>query len=356
MDGLERLGWNDTWAGRFAPYADAGCCPGRVCVEHRGLYHVLGADGEGTAQVSGRLRHEASGRADFPAVGDWVALTALPGAGPAVIQAVLPRANKLSRKAPGRAADEQVLAANLDTLFLVTSLNHDLNTRRIERFLAGTSLPGCRPVLLLSKRDLCIEPEAVAEDYRAVLPGVHVHPVSALTDEGLEALAPYLGAGQTVAMLGSSGVGKSTLLNRLLGRNRQAVQSIRDDDDRGRHTTTHRELIPLPQGGVLIDSPGLREFQLWDEGADVDAAFADIARLADQCSFADCSHRHEPRCAVRQAVADGVLDPERLESFFKLTKELAYLETRLDQDAQRERKERDRRIHRALNKEQRRRK
>jgi ribosome biogenesis GTPase len=353
MDALLRLGWNESWLERFDPHARAGSVPVRICAEHKGLYHFLGAHIEGLAQVSGRLRHQATGRADFPAVGDWVALNTSPEDGGAVICAVLPRANKLSRKAPGRATEEQILAANLDTLFFVASLNQDLNARRLERFLAATSLPGCQPVLLLTKRDLCAGADAIVEDFQTVMPAVPVHAVSALTGDGLDALGSYLQPGRTVAMLGSSGVGKSTLLNRLLGQERQAVQPIRQGDDRGRHTTTHRELTPLPQGGLLIDSPGLREFQLWDEGTDVTGAFTDIGDLAGRCFFADCSHQHEPRCAVRQAVADGLLEEGRLENFVKLTKELTYLETRLDPEAGRARKERDRRIHRAMNKEKR---
>ncbi len=355
MGVLQDWGWTTGWAERFAPHAREDCFPARITVEHKGLYHFASEQGEGRGQVSGRLRHAAAGRADFPAVGDWVAVTAAADTGPARIDAVLPRCNRLSRKAAGTTTAEQILAANLDVLFLVTSLNQDLNARRIERFLAGTVLPGCRPVILLSKRDLCGDPAALVDGFRALLPDVPIHAVSARTGQGLEALAPYLCAGQTAAMLGSSGVGKSTLLNALLCQERQEVQPVREDDDRGRHTTTGRELIALPQGGLLIDSPGLREFQLWDEGVDVDAAFVDVARLAERCGFGDCSHAHEPRCAVRQAVAEGLLDPARLESYFKLTRELAYLETRLDPRAERERKERDRRAHRTYNKQKRRR-
>lgn len=328
--------------------------PGRISVEHRGLYHFHGPNGEGVAQVSGRLRHLASGRADFPAVGDWVALrTSADVTGPAMIEAVLPRTNKLSRMAAGESGEEQILAANLDVLFLVTSLNLDLNPRRLERFLAAAALPDCQAVLILTKSDLCDDsPEAVAEDFRGRLE-VPVHAVSAVAGEGLDALTAYLADGRTVAMLGSSGVGKSTLLNRLAGLERQEVSPVREDDDRGRHTTTRRELVSLPQGGLLIDSPGIRELQLWAEGADVDAAFEDVARLAERCPFTDCSHEHEPRCAVRQAVADGVLERARYDNFLKLRRELAYEEARSDGHAARERKEQERRIHRISQKQHR---
>ncbi len=328
--------------------------PGRISVEHRGLYHFHGSNGEGVAQVSGRLRHLALGRADFPAVGDWVALrTSADVTGPAMIEAILPRTNKLSRKAAGESGDEQILAANLDVLFLVTSLNLDLNPRRLERFLAAAALPDCQAVLVLTKSDLCdSSPDAIVEDFHGRL-GVPVHAVSAVAGEGLDALTPYLADGRTVAMLGSSGVGKSTLLNRLAGLKRQEVRPVRVDDDRGRHTTTRRELVALPQGGLLIDSPGIRELQLWAEGADVDAAFEDVARLAKGCPFTDCSHEHEPRCAVRQAVADGALEEARYDSFLKLRRELAYEEARSDGRAARERKDQERRMHRVSQKQHR---
>jgi ribosome biogenesis GTPase len=323
-----------------------------VSVEHRGLYHYHGPAGEGVAQVSGRLRHLASGRADFPAVGDWVALRASADAGPALIEAVLPRKNKLSRQSAGDSGGEQILAANLDVLFLITSLNRDLNACRVERFLTAAALPGCRAVVLLTKSDLCDSPDPVAAEFRERL-AVPVHAVSALAGDGLDALTAYLTEGTTAATLGTSGVGKSTLLNRLAGQQRE-TQPVREDDDRGRHTTTHRELVPLPSGGLLIDSPGIRELRLWAEGADVDAAFEDIAALAAGCPFADCSHTHEPRCAVRRAVLDGVLDEARLESFLKLGREMQYEEARGGGRAARERKERERRLHREIEKHKRR--
>jgi ribosome biogenesis GTPase len=242
LEALQRWGWNETWHGRFAPFAEADYVPGRISVEHRGSYHFHGPHGEGVAQVSGRLRHLAGGRADFPAVGDWVAVRTSPDAGPAVVEAILARTNKLSRKAAGGSGEEQVLAANLDVLLLVTSLNRDLNPRRLERFLAGAALPGCQPVLILTKSDLCDSPRDTVADLCEHLGDVPIRAVSALTGDGLEALAPYLTAGRTAAMLGSSGVGKSTLLNRLAGLDRQDVAPVREDDDRGRHTTTQREL------------------------------------------------------------------------------------------------------------------
>lgn len=353
MEVLEHWGWNEIWHTQFAPFAEAGCVPGRISVEHRGLYHFHGPHGEGVAQVSGRLRYVACGRADFPAVGDWVALRTSHDDGPAVIEAILTRTNKLSRKAAGGSGEEQVLAANLDVLFLVTSLNRDLNPRRLERFLAGAALPGCQPVLILTKSDLCESPRGAVADLCAHLGDVPILAVSALTGDGLEALAPYLTPGRTAAMLGSSGVGKSTLLNRMLGLDRQEVAPVREDDDRGRHTTTRRELVALPHGGLVIDSPGIRELQLWAESTDVNAAFDDVTRLAEACPFSDCSHVHEPRCAVLQAVAEGQLDQARYDNFLKLRREAAWEEARTDGRAARERKEQERRIHRIYQKQHR---
>jgi ribosome biogenesis GTPase len=352
---LEGLGWGPVWAARFAPHARPGLLAGRISAEHKELYHFYAAHGEGSARVSGRLRHAASGRVDFPAVGDWVVLQAAEKDGPAVIHHVLPRTNLFSRKAPGDVTDEQILAANLDTVFLVTSLNRDLNPRRLERYLTAARAPDLQPVLLLSKSDLCDRPAEAVAQVRSLAPDVPVHAVSGRTGEGLDELLPYLGFGRTVALLGSSGVGKSTLLNRLLGSDQQSVQEIREDDDRGRHTTTRRELVRLPQGGLLIDNPGLRELQVWDEGADLDGTFADVAALAERCRFADCRHEREPGCAVRQALADGTLAQERFANYVKLQRELAYLETRRDERAERARKEEWKRIHRIYNKVHRRR-
>jgi ribosome biogenesis GTPase len=350
---LIRWGWAERWDRRFANHALAGYSPGRISIEHRGLYHYHGLHGEGVASVSGRLRHRAVGRADFPAVGDWVALRASADGGPAVIEAVVERTNKLSRKSAGETGEEQLLAANLDVLLLVTSLNLDLNPSRLERFLAATALPACQRVLVLTKSDLCQSPASAVADIRSRLGAMPVEAVSGITGDGIDTLTPYLCAGRTAAMLGSSGVGKSTLLNCLLGLNRQSVSPVRDDDDRGRHTTTRRELVSLPSGGLLIDSPGIRELQLWAESVDVDGAFEDVARIAEDCPFGDCSHVHEPGCAVLQAVAEGRLDQARYRSFLKLRLELAYEEARTDTRVARERKERERSLHRIYQKQHR---
>lgn len=355
VENLKLWGWNDEWTRRFERHADAGQAPARISVEHRGLYHYHGPHGEGVASVSGRLRHLATGRGDFPAVGDWVALRSPhdsdPAKSEAVIEAIVERTNKLSRKVAGDSGEEQVLAANIDVLFLVTSLNQDLNASRLERFLAAAPLPQSERILLLTKSDLHNASEGAVADLRARISNVPIHAISARTGEGVDFVTAYLTPGRTAAMLGSSGVGKSTLLNRLLGAERQEVNAIREDDDRGRHTTTRRELVALPSGGLLIDSPGIRELQLWADGADVDAAFDDVARLAESCPFTDCSHVHEPRCAVLGAIAEGRLDQARYESFLKLRREMAYEESRSNSRVARERKDQERRFHRTIQKQ-----
>lgn len=347
---IASLGWNNDWADRFQPFAQSGCIPARVSVEYRELYHVESQIGEGTAQVSGRLRYTAAGRADYPAVGDWVALEPPAGDGRGVIHAVIPRANHFSRKMPGREHDEQIVAANLDTVFLVTSLNRDLNPRRLERHLAAVASRGVQPVLILTKLDVCPEAESAIAPIRALAGAIPIHPISALTGVGMAELGVYLQPGKTVAMIGSSGVGKSTLLNRLLGADWQSVAAIRVKDDRGRHTTTHREMVHLPMGGLLIDNPGMREFQLWDAESGVEQTFEDIQSLAAECYFPDCRHEQEPRCAVKAALAAGELDPGRLESFRKLQREAAYEESRENPALARERKESIKKLMRRYNK------
>src|SRR5437899_5867966 len=271
---LLHLGWNAHWDAAFAPWRAAGLEPARVTVQHNHLYRVECDGGNLLAEVAGKLRHAARAASDLPAVGDWVAITRT--AGRAVIDAVVPRRSKFSRKAPGRATDEQVVAANIDTVFLLAGLDDDYSSRRVERYLAMAWESGATPVVVLNKRDLCGDvPERMAEIGEVAI-GVAVHAVSALHADGIDALTPYLRASETVALLGSSGVGKSTLINRLLGAELLATQPVRAHDSRGRHTTTHRELVVLPRGGVLIDTPGMRELQLWEADEAVHATFDEI--------------------------------------------------------------------------------
>jgi ribosome biogenesis GTPase len=325
-----RLGWSPELAEAFAPHAEQGLVPARVTIPNRGVYSVAGDDGELEAELSGRLRHDADGSGALPAVGDWVALRPPVGDGRATIAAVLPRRTKLSRKVAEREVDEQVLAANVDVVFLVTSLNRELKLRRIERYLTTAWESGATPVILLTKADLADDADARRAEVESIAFGVPVHVVSALAGEGMDELPPYFAGHRTGVFLGSSGVGKSTLINVLAGEELQAVAEIRESDDRGRHTTTRRELLVLPDGGIVIDTPGMRELQLWESEEGMDTAFADIAELATQCFFGDCSHRREPRCAIKRALADGSLDRARWDSYLRLQRELRRLDVRMD--------------------------
>ena len=344
---MNALGWSPSRAEQFEPYAADGLAPARVAAQHRGEYVVYCANGERRAEVAGRLRHASATAAQFPAVGDWVAVEDAPGDGTATIHAVLERATAFSRKAAGDEAVEQVVAANVDVVFLVSAFGDDLNVRRIERYLASGWESGAQPVIVLNKSDLADDLEAELAEVETVAFGVPVHVVSCLEGAGLDELRPYLSQGRTVALLGSSGVGKSSLLNRLVGWERQEVQEIRDDG-KGRHTTTYRELVPLPSGGLVLDTPGMRELALWDAGGGVDETFADVATLAAECRFGDCAHETEPGCAIRAALADGRLATERLESYRKLQGELRHLELKNDPRALAEARKERRRFARSL--------
>jgi ribosome biogenesis GTPase / thiamine phosphate phosphatase len=319
---LERLGWNDELARQFQ--ADAsGLEPGRVTVQHRGSWEVVTERGDSLTEITGRLHHEAE-PGELPVVGDWVGLR------DGLIDAVLPRTSKFSRKTPWTEVSEQVLVANVDVAFLVMGLDErDYNVRRLERYLTTAWEGGAEPVIVLNKADLATDREAQVAETEAVAFGVSVHAVSAETGEGVDELRRHLAGNRTAALLGSSGVGKSSLINRLLGEERFRIAGVRSDG-RGRHTTTHRELVAVPGGGVIIDTPGLRELQLWETDEGLDQAFVDVADLILQCRFSDCEHRTEPGCAIKAALADGYLPAERWESYLKLQRELARLERKLD--------------------------
>ncbi|HBZ80862.1 MULTISPECIES: ribosome small subunit-dependent GTPase A [Brevibacillus] len=327
---LQSLGWNEHFANLFAPYAEEGFSVGRISLEHKRIYRLMSEHGELLGEVTGKLRYEATGREDYPAVGDWVVIKARPEEKKASIHALLPRKSKFSRKVAGETVEEQIVAANVDTVFLVTALNNDFNIRRMERYLILAWESGANPVIVLSKADLCDDLEKCMAEVETVAIGVPVHVVSAEQGEGLEQLAPYLGSGQTVALMGSSGVGKSTLINKLSGADRQKVSGVRDGDDRGRHTTTHRELFQLPGGALMIDTPGMRELQLWEADEGFRGAFDDVEKLAEDCRFSDCQHGREPGCAVREAIADGTLKQARFDSYLKLQRELAHLARKED--------------------------
>ena len=277
------------------------------------------------------MRYQALHREDLPAVGDWVAIQHLEDESRAVIHGVLPRKSKFIRKAAGEIIEIQILASNIETAFLVSGLDHDFNPRRLERFLTLTWDSGASPVILLNKTDICDDLEAKMAKIEEIAINAPIIPLSAENDEDLSALSEFLQNGETVVLLGSSGVGKSTIINRLLGKNVQAVQEVREDDSRGRHTTTHRELFVLDNGAMIIDTPGLREIQLWDSGDGLQETFEDVEELAANCRFRDCKHQNEPGCEVKKALLNGELSRERYESYQKLQKELAYIDRLQDQ-------------------------
>ncbi|MDQ0900222.1 ribosome small subunit-dependent GTPase A [Paenibacillus sp. V4I7] len=344
----EDLGWNSFFEKAFEPYLNEGYQVGRVSLEHKHMYRVQTEVGEALAEVSGKMRHIALRREDYPAVGDWVVLSIREEEQRATIHAVLPRKSKFSRKVAGQVTEEQIVATNVDTVFLFTALNLDFNVRRIERYLVLAWESGANPVIVLSKADLCEDPEALAAEVAAVAVGVPIHIISSAENRGLDELAAYISPGQTVALLGSSGVGKSTLVNRIYGKDILETGDIRSGDDKGKHTTTHRELITLPGGGILIDTPGMRELQLWDASEGLSTSFQDIEELAERCFFQDCKHENEPKCAVKEALDEGTLPVERFQSYVKLQKEIAYLARKEDKGLQAAEKAKWKKIHQSL--------
>jgi ribosome biogenesis GTPase len=340
---LKNLGWNNFFERHFEQFRNQGLVPARVAQEHKGLYFIYSQHGELSARISGKLRHGMKSRAEFPAVGDWVAVQSRPDEHKATILALLPRKSLFSRKAvlsggmpdSGGKTEEQVLSANVDTVFLVCGLDVDFNPRRIERYLAVAWDSRASPVIVLNKVDLCSDVNEKVAEVESIAFGIPIHPVSAMKNQGLEILQKYLRRGKTAVLLGSSGVGKSSIINKMLGEGSLKVSKVRAYNGRGRHTTAYRQMILLPSGGVFIDTPGMRELALWGNEEGLERTFNDIRQLALGCRFRDCSHQDEPGCAVQRALKDGILTAGRYKNYLRLRKELKHLALRQDTRARR---------------------
>ena len=331
---LMALGWNENLEKEFAGYKDS-CEVGRVAVEYKGLYKVYCENRETLAAISGKMIYSAVLRDDYPAVGDWVVLDKSASDGDrAIIRRILSRKSKFSRKCAGDTVEEQIIAVNIDTVFICMSLNQNYNLRRLERYITMGWDSGAIPVVLLTKSDLCENAEEKLKETQEAAIGVDVHCISCANDSAAETVRNYIKPGLTVAFLGSSGVGKSTIVNRLLGEERLDTQAINDTGDRGRHTTTNRELILLPEGGIVIDTPGMREFHILDAEEGINTAFNDIESFAENCRFSNCTHTTEPQCAVIEAIANGALTQGRYDNYLKLKREAAFVERKTNKKAE----------------------
>ncbi|MBO9128170.1 ribosome small subunit-dependent GTPase A [Bacillus sp. 165] len=342
---LMKLGWEAFFEKQ---YVQKQYEVGRIVLEHKHLYRIITEAGELLGELSGRFRYEATVKSDYPAVGDWVWIQTIPAEKKAVIHGVFKRKSLFSRQAAGDKTEEQVVASNIDYVFLVNALNRDFNLRRMERYLLLAYESGAVPVVILTKRDLCEDIEDKVVQTKAVAFGVDVFAVDSLSGTGIAELRQFVRPGKTIALLGSSGAGKSTLLNALMGSAVSKTGGIRESDDKGKHTTTHRELFQLPSGALIIDTPGMRELQLWEGSESMDVTFSDIDELSGQCRFVDCKHETEPGCAVKHAIEEGNLQQERFTSYKKLQREIAYAMRKQDPVLARAEREKWKKINKAM--------
>lgn len=348
MTSLNSLGWNKFFEDQFKQFQKQGFQCGRVAIENKTNYLVLTERGDVTGEVSGKYLFEAGKQSELPKVGDWVVVSLFNDNTQAVIHNILPRQTKISRKSSDKKIDEQIIAANVDVVFIVQSLDNNFNINRLERYLATVHQSGAKPVIVLNKADLCSDVNEKIESVKNRTGVVDAYAVSAVNKNGMAELSNHICEGNTIAFVGSSGVGKSTLINLLLGADKLKTNEVKIADSKGKHTTTKRELVPLPSGGILIDTPGMRELGLWNVENGISQTFSEFEEYADACKYSDCTHIHETGCAVLSALAEGKISNKRYESYIKLRKELRYLESKQDKSAQIEEKRKWKTIHKEM--------